>query len=69
MNQDRIDAERAEIERRVGNFRDMQARFQREREVYYENTIQRVRALKEAESGVRKGRSGPTRRSFDRAAT
>jgi hypothetical protein len=45
MNQDRIDAERADMERRVAHFREMQTKFQREREAYYEKTIERVRAL------------------------
>jgi hypothetical protein len=46
MNEDRISAERADIERRVAEFRETQARFQREREDYYEATIEKVRAIK-----------------------
>ena len=55
MNQDRIDAERADMERRVAHFRNMQARFQREREAYYERTIERVRALSLSDSESRIG--------------
>lgn len=32
------------MERRVREFRDTQAKFQREREDYYETTIEKVRA-------------------------
>ncbi|MEH2469026.1 molecular chaperone GrpE (heat shock protein) [Nitrobacteraceae bacterium AZCC 2161] len=46
MNEDRISAERADIERRVAEFRETQARFQREREDYYEATIEKVRTIK-----------------------
>ena len=45
MNEDRISAERADIERRVAEFRETQARFQREREDYYEATIEKARAV------------------------
>jgi hypothetical protein len=44
MNEDRILADRAAIERRVANFRETQARFQRERDDYYDVTIEKVRA-------------------------
>jgi regulator of protease activity HflC (stomatin/prohibitin superfamily) len=44
MNEDRISAARADMERRVREFRDTQAKFQREREDYYETTIEKVRA-------------------------
>lgn len=44
MNEDRINAERAHIERRVAHFRETQARFQRDREDYYETTIEKVRS-------------------------
>jgi regulator of protease activity HflC (stomatin/prohibitin superfamily) len=46
MNEDRISAARADIERRVAEFRETQARFQREREDYYEATIEKVRTTK-----------------------
>jgi hypothetical protein len=45
MNEERISAERADIERRVADFRETQARFQREREDYYEATIEKVRTI------------------------
>ena len=44
MNDDRISADRVAIERRVAMFRETQTRFQREREDYYEVTIEKVRA-------------------------
>ncbi|WP_299803766.1 hypothetical protein [Tardiphaga sp.] len=44
MNEDRISADRAAIELRVTAFRETQARFQREREDYYDETIEKVRA-------------------------
>jgi hypothetical protein len=44
MNEDRISAARADMERRVAEFRETQARFQRERDDYYEITIEKVRA-------------------------
>lgn len=44
MNEDRISAERAEIERRVAAFRETQSKFQRERDDYYDVTIEKVRA-------------------------
>ena len=44
MDEDRISADRAALERRVALFRETQARFQRERDAYYENTIEKVRA-------------------------
>jgi hypothetical protein len=46
MNEDRISAARADIERRVAEFKETQARFQREREDYYEATIEKVRTTK-----------------------
>ena len=46
MNEDRLSAARADLDRRVAEFRETQARFQREREDYYENTIERVRATR-----------------------
>jgi regulator of protease activity HflC (stomatin/prohibitin superfamily) len=44
MNEDRISAARADMERRVAEFRETQAKFQRERDDYYETTIEKVRA-------------------------
>jgi hypothetical protein len=44
MNEDRISAARADMERRVIEFRETQAKFQRERDNYYEATIEKVRA-------------------------
>ncbi|MDB5656402.1 MAG: hypothetical protein JWQ94_4015 [Tardiphaga sp.] len=44
MNEDRISADRAAIERRVETFRETQAKFQRERDDYYDSTIEKVRA-------------------------
>jgi hypothetical protein len=44
MNEDRISADRAAIEHRVAMFRETQAKFQRERDDYYDVTIERVRA-------------------------
>jgi len=44
MNEDRISADRAAIERRVATFRETQVRFQRERDDYYDVTIEKVRA-------------------------
>lgn len=44
MNEERISAARADMERRVAEFREKQAKFQREREDYYETTIEKVRA-------------------------
>ena len=45
MNQDRIANERDSIARRVADFRETQARFQRERDRYYEATIEKVRDM------------------------
>ena len=44
MDEDRISADRAEIEQRVATFRETQAKFQRERDAYYDGTIEKVRA-------------------------
>jgi hypothetical protein len=44
MNEDRILADRAAMERRVAMFRETQERFQRERDDYYETTIEKARA-------------------------
>jgi hypothetical protein len=44
MNEERISAARADIERRVAKFRETQAKFQRERDDYYETTIEKVHA-------------------------
>ena len=44
MNEDRILADRAAIENRVAAFRETQARFQRDREDYYDETIEKARA-------------------------
>ncbi len=43
MDEDRISADRAAIQRRVAAFRETQVRFQREREDYYDVTIEKVR--------------------------
>jgi hypothetical protein len=51
MNEDRINAARADIARRVADFRETQARFQHERENYYEATIEKVRTLEWNGSG------------------
>lgn len=53
MNDDRIAAERADIERRVAKFRATQAQFQREREAYCDNTLEQMRALRGNENGRR----------------
>jgi hypothetical protein len=50
MNQDRIAAGRADIDRRVAHFRETQARFQRERDDYYEATIEKARNATGTES-------------------
>ena len=44
MNEDRMSADRAAIKDRVIAFRETQARFQREREDYFDETIQKARA-------------------------
>jgi hypothetical protein len=44
MNEDRISAERADIERRVAEFKETQARFQRDRDAYYETMIEKTKA-------------------------
>lgn len=44
MDEDRILADRAAMERRVAKFRETQTRFQRERDDYYDSTIEKVRA-------------------------
>ena len=44
MNEDRMSADRAAIKDRVIAFRETQARFQRERENYFDETIQKARA-------------------------
>ena len=44
MDDDRISADRAAIEQRVAMFRETQAKFQRERDDYYDATIEKVRA-------------------------
>lgn len=44
MDKDRLSADRAELEKRVELFRETQAKFQREREAYYDDTIEKVRA-------------------------
>jgi hypothetical protein len=46
MNEERLAKARADLQRRVSEFQDMQARFQREREDYYESTIRRVRSVR-----------------------
>ncbi len=43
MNEDRISGDRTAIERRVAAFREIQAKFQRERDDYYDATIEKVR--------------------------
>jgi len=45
MNEDRMSADRAAMERRVARFRETQIRFQREREEYFEETIEKARAV------------------------
>jgi hypothetical protein len=45
MNEDRIAAERDTIARRVAEFRETQARFQRAREDHFEATIEKVRNI------------------------
>ena len=44
MNENRILADRAAIENRVAAFRETQARFQRDRDDYYDETIEKARA-------------------------
>jgi len=44
MNEDRMSADRAAIKDRVIAFRETQAKFQRERENYFDETIQKARA-------------------------
>lgn len=44
MNEDRIAAERADIERRVAKFKATQAQFQRERAAYCDDTLDQMRA-------------------------
>lgn len=44
MNEDRILADRSALERRVAMFRETQAKFQRERDDYFDSTIEKVRA-------------------------
>lgn len=46
MNEDRIAKARADLQERVSKFQETQARFQRDRDDYYENTIERVRATR-----------------------
>jgi len=53
MNEDRIASERDTIARRVADFRETQARFQRAREDYYEATIEKVRNIDWNESDDR----------------
>jgi hypothetical protein len=43
MNQERILEDRADIERRVTEFKETQAKFQREREDYFDATIEKAR--------------------------
>lgn len=45
MNEQRIATDRDNIARRVADFRETQARFQRAREEYYDATIEKVRNL------------------------
>ncbi len=59
MNEERISAARADMERRVAEFREKQAKFQREREDYYETTIEKV--LGHRLERVRDAPSGPPR--------
>lgn len=44
MDESRMAAERAALQRRVALFRETQARFQREREAHFDDTIEKVRA-------------------------
>jgi len=44
MNEDRMLADRAVIDSRVAMFRETQAKFQREREDYYDTTMEKARA-------------------------
>ena len=44
MNENRMSADRAAINDRVAAFRETQARFQRDREDYYDETIEKARA-------------------------
>lgn len=46
MNDDRIAAERADIERRVAKFKATQAQFQREREAYCDDTLDQMHAFR-----------------------
>jgi hypothetical protein len=50
MNEQRIATDRDNIARRVADFRETQARFQRAREEYYDATIEKVRNLEWNES-------------------
>lgn len=43
MDEERISADRKAMERRVAKFRETQAKFQRERDDFYETTIEKVR--------------------------
>jgi hypothetical protein len=45
MNEQRLATDRSDMARRVADFRETQARFQRAREAYYEATIEKVRAM------------------------
>jgi hypothetical protein len=53
MDEQRIATDRVDIARRVADFRETQARFQLEREAYYEATIEKVRAIGWNESAGR----------------
>ena len=44
MKQDRLSTMRADMDRRVAEFRETQARFQRQRDAYYQTVIEKVRA-------------------------
>lgn len=44
MKPDRMSSARADIEQRVLQFRETQARLQREREGFYDTVIEKVRA-------------------------
>lgn len=46
MNEDRMAQERADLQQRVSRFQETQARFQRERDDYYDSTIERVRTIR-----------------------
>lgn len=46
MDEHRIASDRADIEERVAHFKETQARFQRERDAYYESTIEKVRTIR-----------------------